>query len=370
MTGGSRREIVDGFDPGVPVEEAWTPPSSWYVAPEAFELERRSTFRCNWQLVGRTDQLQRTGDYFTGELAGEPYVVVRESEAAISAYSNVCRHHAAAVACGSGRLERFTCPYHGWTYRLNGSLESAPRMGGVRDFDREHFSLPRLEVATLGPLVFLRWKSGWAFDQLDDLRERLESGGIEELRFVERRRYAVECNWKVYVDNYLDGGYHVPVLHEGLAAQLDLESYRTGLFSTYSIQSCPGAREAADARTDFAERVGERALYAWVHPATMINRYGPWMDVNVVVPQGPDRTEVVFDYYLDPAFDPEDGAFVGRSLDASDRVQDEDRWICEAVQRGLESASYDRGRYAPRIENAMHHFHRLLHADLLRALED
>jgi choline monooxygenase len=247
-------------------------------------------------------------------------------------------------------------------------------MAGVRDFDRARLALPRLEVATFGPLVMLRQDPGREPGELDPLRERLDAVGFEGLRFVASRRHTLECNWKVFVDNYLDGGYHVPVLHAGLAGQLDLADYRTELFPRFSIQSCPGAREAASAApgaaADFAERVGDRALYAWIHPATMINRYGPWMDVNRVVPLGPGGTEVVFDYYLHPDFTPEGAeadAFVERSLAASDRVQDEDRWISEAVQRGLASRAYERGRYAPRVEQAMHHFHGLLAADLARA---
>jgi choline monooxygenase len=170
----------------------------------------------------------------------------------------------------------------------------------------------------------------------------------------------------VYIDNYLDGGYHVAYLHRGLASQLDLASYGTELYERFSIQSGGGAapRGASKRRSagrDFAERIGDHVLYAWLYPNFMINRYGPMMDTNWVLPLGRDRTEVIFDYYFEEG---KDAAFIERSLEASDVVQREDTDICEAVQRGLESRSYDRGRYSAEREMGEHHFHRLLAEDL------
>ncbi len=361
------RELLR-FDASVEVESAWTPPASWYVAPEFLDAERKAVFRPSWQVVGRTDQVRRAGDFFSGELLGEPWVVVRGEDGRLRAFANVCRHHAAIVAVGEGCAERLRCPYHGWTYDLEGRLTSAPRVAGVRDFDRASFRLPSYELATLGPLILLRLASegGWDASELDPVERRLEARGHESLEFVARRRYEMRCNWKVYVDNYLDGGYHVPVLHAGLAGQLELSEYRTELLPHASIQSCPAAHSAAGAHGDFAERLGDGALYAWIHPNAMINRYGPWMDVNVVLPLAHDRTEVVFDFWLSRDVTSARGDFVEKSLAASDSVQEEDRIICESVQRGLSSGSYECGRYAPTVEHAMHHFHRMLALDLER----
>jgi choline monooxygenase len=303
-----------------------------------------------------------------GSVASEPYVIVRGEDGVLRAFYNVCRHHAAAVMVGEGNAESMMCPYHGWTYALDGALRSAPELGGVRDFDRECFGLKPMKVDQWGPFVFINMgdRPRPLEADLTELRSRLHNMHLTGLRFVKRVSYTIKCNWKVYVDNYLDGGYHVAYLHKGLAGQLDLDSYETEIFERYSIQSGAGAKansEVAGSGSDFAERIGERVLYAWIYPNLMINRYGPMMDTNWVLPRGNDETEVVFDYYF---IESQGGRknFVSRSLDASDVVQKEDVDICESVQRGLESSSYEKGRYSVKREAGEYHFHRLLAADL------
>ncbi len=357
---------LDDFNPTVPIENAWLPPSSWYTEPGVFEVERDTVFKNNWLIAAREDQLLNPGDFVAGRVANEPYVVVRGEDGTLRAFYNVCRHHAAQVMIGEGCTDSLVCPYHGWTYALDGKLTSAPELGGVRDFDRDCFGLTPMRVAEWGPFVFICMadEPESLADELTVLSTRLDDMNMHGLHFVERRSYTLKCNWKVYVDNYLDGGYHVASLHKGLASQLDLSSYRTEIFDRYSIQSGAGAGVGNDGVDgDFAERIGDRVLYAWLYPNVMINRYGPMMDTNWVLPRGHDVTEVVFDYYFIQALggDPE---FVKKSLGASDVVQQEDIDICESVQTGLESSSYNKGRYSVKREMGEHHFHRLLAADI------
>jgi choline monooxygenase len=278
----------------------------------------------------------------------------------------VCRHHAAQVMSGSGCTESLVCPYHGWTYGLDGRLLKAPELGAVKDFDRASFGLVPMSVeAWCGLLFICMAKSPPALSpQLSELARRLREMEIDRLQFVARRTYRLACNWKVYVDNYLDGGYHVSYLHRGLAAQLDRDSYQTEVFDRYSIQSGAGAGGGDAGGGDFSERIGDRVLYAWLYPNLMINRYGPMMDTNWVIPHGHDETEVIFDYYFTPET-ARDADFVEKSLAASDIVQKEDVDICESVQKGLGSSSYDRGRYSVKREQGELHFHRLLAADFL-----
>ena len=362
---------VEKFDPGVPVQEGWLPPSSWYTAPEIYGLEQHTVFRNNWLIAARQDQLGAPGQYVSGNIAGEPYVIVRADTGDLKAFYNVCRHHAAEVAPGVGCLEKFQCPYHGWTYALDGRLLSAPGLGAVKDFDREHFGLTAMHVREWGGLVFIcRGESPTDLaGDLSHLKSALDEARFENLKFVERRTYQLNCNWKVFVDNYLDGGYHVEHLHKGLSNQLDLTTYTTDLFGRYSIQATAGkASEAStailpvEAGQDFKERLGDRALYAWLYPNLMINRYGSIMDTNWVLPLGHNRTLVIIDFYFENTEGPEAQEFVARSIAASEVVQKEDVHISESVQRGLWSSSYDKGRYG-KLELAEHHFHSLLARD-------
>jgi choline monooxygenase len=359
------RKELDRFDPSVPIERALTPPASWYVDARLLELERRAVLRDAWQPAARVDQLEETGAYVAGELAGEPYVVLRDGNC-LRGFFNVCRHHASHVVDeGQGKVDRLTCPYHGWCYDLEGALRSAPRLGGIERFDRERHGLLPIEVATWGPLVFARIGRG-GLPLEESMRPATDRIGFEGLRFARRVCYELRCNWKVFVDNYLDGGYHVGHLHRGLAGQLDLDSYRTEIDGRVSLQTCSADAGADPAGgVDFRERIGGGAVYAFVYPNFMINRYGPVMDTNWAVPLDVDRTLTVFDYFFDEACSP---SFVERSLEASDRVQQEDIAICEAVQRGLRSSAFDRGPYAPRVEQAAHHFHCLLREDLLSGI--
>jgi choline monooxygenase len=345
------------FDASVPLEAATTPPATWYLEPDIYELERRTVFRRNWLCACRAEQVVAPHAFVALSLAEQPLVVLRNAVGELRALHNVCRHHAAEICAGSGSVERLVCPYHGWTYDLDGSLLKAPELGPARDFERERFCLPRAGVAQLGPFVFVspHGIERKVASDFGELHTRLAATNYESLRFYRRVEYELECNWKVFVDNYLDGGYHVERLHHGLASELDLGTYRTELFERYSIQSSTGA----------SERIGANALYAWLHPNVMFNRYGGVLDTNVVLPLSPSRTRVVIDYYFDAATlaSPE---LIANALNASDRVQREDIAICESVQRGLRSGSYDRGRYSVTREAPMHHFHRLLAADLAR----
>jgi len=184
------------------------------------------------------------------------------------------------------------------------------------------------------------------------------AGGLEDLVFVDRKEYTFDSNWKVFVDNYCDGGYHVPVAHGGLTTEINFDTYGIEIQRNWSLQTVNTS----------SERLGaSAAAYAFLYPNFMINRYGPWMDTNTVIPIGHQKTKVIFDYFLrkDLASDTE---YIKRSLEASEVVQREDEFLCEGVQAGLESGCYDQGRYVPRFEGPMNHFHRLLHANYLKAL--
>ena len=362
----SLEQILKDYDAQAPLAEAWTPPASWYVDPRVYELERGTVFS-GWQMVGRLDQVQGPGDYFTAEVAGEPLVVVRGRDGVLRGFFNVCRHHAAAVCTeAQGSAQALRCPYHGWTYSLEGELKGTPDFDGVQSFDRASNGLVPVTLDTWETFVFVRLDTAGPTlaEFLGSLKGETASLGIERLRFQERRTYAFDSNWKVFVDNYLDGGYHVPFLHKGLDSVLDYAEYMIENGERHCLQWSPLRQTGRDAQTS-AVRTGDKALYYWLYPNFMVNLYQGVMDTNLVLPLGVDRTLVIFDFYFqdvgESSRDRNDA-----SVAVGERIQDEDTDICASVQRGLGSRAYRAGRLSVRREAGEHLFHRLLAADLRR----
>lgn len=350
--------LLKKFDESLPLDRARTIPSSWYFEPEILELERQNVFAGTWQFAGRIDQLKESGRFVTCEIAGEPILIVRDEEGELRAFHNVCRHRAAQVVnLPEGSLTKLRCRYHGWTYDLKGRLRGTPEFAGVEEFCKQEEGLCPVEVAIWGPLVFVhqdRPTSPLA-DYLKPLPEKTASWKLEQLRFVRRKEYEIACNWKVYVDNFQDGGYHVNTVHPTLAGSLDYSQYRTENEGQTSVQISP-IKPSADAMVRKV-RSGSQAMYWWIFPNLMINLYQGIMDINVVQPLGPDRCRVLFDFYFQEGEEPE---FMEQSIAIADQIQREDMEICEEVQKGLRSRSYETGRFSVKRESGDFHFHRLL----------
>jgi choline monooxygenase len=365
------REIIDSYNPHATLAEAWTIPALWYVDSRVMELERQTLFTYSWQMVGRADQVCEPGQYITWELGGEPILVVRGSDGLLRGFFNVCRHHAAAVVTEpEGRADNLRCPYHGWTYGLEGGLKGAPDFAGVCDFDRSANGLVPVETALWENWVFVKLERGGpSLEEFlgVDLIGRMRSLGLENLHWMERRQYMLDCNWKVFVDNYLDGGYHVPHLHKGLDSVLDYSHYTIENGERFCLQSSPMVTEGTDALTATV-RKGKRALYYWVYPNFMINWYEGVMDTNLVCPLGVDRTGVIFDFYFADISEKAREHNLA-SIAVGQRIQDEDVAICKSVQQGLTSRAYRAGRLSVRREGGEHLFHKLLYTDLKAGLD-
>jgi len=354
--------ILALYDETAPIEEAHTIPAPWYLDPAIDRLEQQQVFAGNWQAIGRTDQVAHPGDYFAAEFAGEPVLAVRGADGQLRAF---CRHHAAAVATSPcGHAQSFRCPYHGWTYGLDGSLKGTPEFSGVCNFDRSANGLVPVAVDTWENFVFVNLRTNPAplSHSLSDLIPRVAPLGLNKLQFHSRKDYTLNCNWKVYVDNYLDGGYHVPHLHKGLNSVLDYTHYTIENGKRYCLQSSPMVDSNEDAQVS-ATRKGDRAWYFWIYPNFMINFYQGVMDTNLVLPLGPDRCRVIFDFYFEDVT-PDRAEQNAASIATSDKVQDEDVAICESVQKGLASRAYGAGRLSVKREAGEHLFHRLLARDL------
>jgi choline monooxygenase len=198
---------------------------------------------------------------------------------------------------------------------------------------------------------------------LGGIVKRVAPLGVSKLHYFATRSYDIACNWKVFVDNYLDGGYHVPHLHKGLNSVLDYKHYTIENEDRYCLQSSPMIESTEDAATG-ATRKGDRAYYFWQYPNFMINCYEGYMDTNLVLPLDVDHCRVIFDFYFADVTSESGKKYNAESIAVGDRVQDEDLGICEAVQRGLKSRAYGAGRLSVRREAGEHLFHRLLASDL------
>jgi choline monooxygenase len=340
---------------------AWTLSANHYTDPAVLAQEKERVFGRTWQVVGHVRQLANPGDYFTTELVGEPLLIVRDTLGELRAFYNVCRHRAGPPAEGCGSRKVFRCGYHGWTYSLEGKLLNAPEMEGTDDFPLEDFGLARVRAEEWSGLVFVNLDPDAAplMNTLGEMPQQAARFGFEHMRFFQRRDYVMECNWKTYIDNFLEG-YHLPSVHPGLNRELDYGQYVTETYAAYSRQLSPirSAENAADGPRRYQQTSGsDLAEYFWVFPNWMLNCYPDNVSLNIVLPLGPEKCVAVFEWYF-----PEETlatALPQQTVDFSDSVQVEDGHICEIVQRNLRSRSYQRGRYSVKQEKCLHHFHML-----------
>ncbi len=341
-----------------PLPRAETIPSRWYVDADYHAFDQEAVFGRMWQLVGHVGQLAKTGDYVTAKVAGNPVVVVRDKTGDLRAFYNVCRHRGGPmVTAPCGHVNMLQCQYHGWTYRLDGSLRGVPRFKYTELFDKRDYGLVPLRVATWQGLVFVRLDDAEepTLDELvDGIAARIAPWRLEALRFYRRVTYDVACNWKAYVDNYLEG-YHLPLVHPELCERLDVRGYTTETFRWHSLQHS-GFRGTGDG---YYGGDNEAAYYYFVFPNIMLNILPGRLQTNIVEPVTADRCRVHFDYYYD---DLSDEQRLAEDLAFSDKVQQEDIEICEHVQEGLTSRAYDRGRFSVQEEAGVYHFQCLLKA--------
>jgi choline monooxygenase len=370
----SLREKLKAFDSALPLHRARTIPAAWYFDSEIYAAECRSVFGGSWQLACRAEQVVEPGSYVTLEIAGEPILVLRGNEPGnprLRAFFNVCRHRAACVLNEpSGKATRLRCRYHGWTYDLGGKLIGTPEFDGVAQFEREDNGLIPIAVDTWGQWVWINMALHPAplREFLAPLSQQNSVLELDSLRFAARREYELACNWKVFVDNYLDGGYHVNTVHPGLAGVLDYSQYRTAVHGITAVQISPIVTASRAPNAVSNVRSGATAYYWWCFPNFMLNAYSGVMDTNLVLPLGPDRCRVIFDFYFknDDSVSPQ---FIMDSIAVAEQIQQEDIGICAEVQRGLSSQSFTTGRFSVRREAAGYEFHRLLAHYLRQAVD-
>jgi phenylpropionate dioxygenase-like ring-hydroxylating dioxygenase large terminal subunit len=335
-----------------------------YADPELLPRERERIFARSWQYVGHQGQLATPG-YFASRVGDLPVVITREPDGELRGFLNVCRHRGSIVAHGEGNRSSLQCPYHAWTYGLDGSLRAAPRADREGGIDGDELSLRPVSVGTWGPFVFANPDADAV-----PLRETLgrlpalvaEAGvDVDAIEFGRRAEATVEANWKIVAENFLEC-YHCSVAHPGFSALVDVspESYSLDPGETFSTQLGP---VRADGNGYDASGEVARSQFHFLWPNTMINIFPgrPNLSIGPVLPAGAGRTDRFLDYFFSPDVDQ---AWIEELLEFDGQVGAEDRVLVENVQRGVSTGLIDAGRLLPESERLIADFQARVQAAL------
>lgn len=329
-------------------------PASWYHDPAIWRREQEAIFWREWLMVGCEDELPAPGSYIAASIAGRPVFVIRDRDGTLRGFHNVCRHRAASlVDAGTGRCDVLRCRYHGWLYDMQGRLRATPDFGDDPPLDRAEHSLFPIRVANWRRLVFvnLDLSAPPVEEGLGGLVGATADLPLESYRYHGRKVYDLEFNWKNYVDNYMEG-MHIPYLHPGLNAALDVRAYRVTPGDRIAIHRAT-ARDGAD----------YQGLFMWRYPNNTIGVYASGLNVTRIVPLGPRSMQLVIDFFF-----PE-SAGLGeeerrKAMACTCEVVEEDFAMCRAVQQNLETGVYDTGPLSPKHENGVAYFHELVRGAL------
>jgi phenylpropionate dioxygenase-like ring-hydroxylating dioxygenase large terminal subunit len=352
-------------DLGAALAGGATLPAGWYADPAILRLEQERIFARSWQYAGRAELVAQPGDYFACLAGHVPVVVVRDRDGELAAFVNVCRHRGHLVAEGAGNRKSLQCPYHAWTYDLDGSLRTAPRSEREPGFDKGSFSLLPAAVDTWGPLVFVNpdAEAGPLADALGPLPGLVAESGLDldRLRFRERTEWEIASNWKVAIENYLEC-YHCPVAHPGFSQVIDVDPDAYELRSEGLVSSQFGSVRASAARNGGAGEIA-RAQYHLLWPNFTLNiDPGPGnMGVDVTRPAGPERSVGMTDWFY---YEDVPDETVREMMEFATQVGREDAALVESVQRGLSSGMIPHGRLLTSSEHLIQHFQRLVHEAL------
>jgi Rieske 2Fe-2S family protein len=336
-----------------------TLPARYYTDPDVFCQELESFYFGSWICAGRTAAIPNSGDYFLREIGGESVVVVRDAAGGLRAHYNVCRHRGTRMCTvPEGNLERIQCPYHGWTYALDGRLLGAPHMDA--DFSREDFPLHTVQTAEWDGHLFLHM--GKAPEplsrQLGDLPEKFAPWRMQELRLHRRIVYEVKANWKLIVLNYNEC-LHCPFVHPALNRLTDYAGADNEAPSPSYIGGAMGFRGGAETmsldgkrRRDYLPGLNEedrrKVYYYAIYPNLLLSLHPDYMMVHTLWPLAADRTEIICEWHFHPSEAAKDGFVADDAIEFWDTANREDWRISELSQAGIQSRVYAPGPYSER----------------------
>jgi len=328
-----------------PFAEARAMPRSVYMSEEFVARELAEIFAKEWVCVGRSTQFAQAGDYVTAEIAGQPVMVIRDADGVLRAQSNVCLHRMSTLLPGTGNVRSVVCPYHAWTYNLNGTLRGAPGMGLNKGFDRHEYCLPQLKCAEwLGwVLVSLNADAPDPGIHLKEAADLIAPYGMEHYVQTFQEHHHWNTNWKVLAENFMES-YHLPVCHAGtIGGFVKLEEMDCppsgATYNYHSILKDPNAplTNAHPGNTTLTGDMRRTTVLLTVYPALMITLTPGYFWYLSLHPDGPGRVKIIFGGGLSPDYvnDTEAQEHFAALKDLLDRVNEEDRGCTEKVYKGL-----------------------------------
>lgn len=339
-----------------------------YTDPRWYQVDLQAIIARTWQWVCHVEKVRNPGDYIAVEIAGQPVAVVRDREGKLRAFYNVCKHRAHHLLEGNGNTTRIMCPYHAWTYKLDGQLVRAPHTETLEDFNARDICLDQVQVEEFCGFVYVNLDP--QAEPLSKLSGDLETEirhwapDIDNLTFGHRLTYDIRSNWKNVIDNFLEC-YHCPTAHKDFCTLVDMDTYKVTTHGIYSSHMAEAGKTSNSAYDTSNAKVKTHAVW-WLWPNTCLMRYPGRSSMIVlnVIPAGPDRTLETYDFYLET---PEADATEQEAIRYIDEVlQPEDIGLVESVQRGMNTPAFTQGRIvndpdgSGQSEHALHHFHGLV----------
>ncbi len=339
-----------------------------YTDPQWLRFEQQAIFARTWQWVCHVEKLREPGAFVTTNIAGCPICVVRDKAGTLRAFYNVCKHRGHELLNGEGRTNLILCPYHAWSYNLEGRLVRAPETEALQDFDRESICLDPIQVDVFCGFVYvnLDGNAPSLVEQSGDLGAEIMhwAPDVERLTFAHRLTYDIRSNWKNVVDNFLEC-YHCPVAHKDFCTLVDMDTYEVTTHGIYSSHMAEAGKTTNAAYSVSGATVTDHAVW-WLWPNTCLMRYPGRgnMIVMHIIPIGIDQTFETYDFFFEDAEPNHAEQEAIRYID--DVLQAEDIALVESVQRGMGTPAFSQGRIvhdpagSGKSEHAVHHFHGLV----------
>jgi len=365
-TATERQALAAGWDPDP--AHSMSLSADAYTDPRWFDVEVEAVFSRTWQWVCHVEKVREPGAYTTTTIADRSVVVIRDNSSTLRAFSNVCMHRGHELLSGEGTTRRITCPYHAWSYNLDGGLRTAPHTEHLVNFDPTTICLDAVAVEQFGGFVYVNLDPTTVplADQAGDLAAEIAhwAPDVTELTHAHRLTYEIKSDWKNVVDNFLEC-YHCPIAHRDFCTLVDMDTYEVTTHGIWSSHMAEAGRSSNTAYSVEGATVTDHAVW-WLWPNTCLMRYPGRSNFIVmhVIPDGPGRTRETYDFFFETAEVTE--AEVEAIAYVDNVLQAEDIALVESVQRGMASPAFTHGRIvhnpagSGKSEHAVHHFHGLL----------